>query len=207
MGSRRTGGLVALLLVVGVAVAGWAQGWLHDVGPEHLQAGDIAYALDKGWFFGYEDGSFRPDQEITPEQMVAVLERFGRLTRADAATVLRAGHEALRDLESATTDTTLAPWYETDCKPVCVDSLGWGSDTSYGETRWWHNVRIVVGARCEFLGMTIYLIDGEGKRRGLSHMGLDNTAPGHSHLTDILPDGGEPFDVAAVEVEATCSTT
>ena len=68
-----------------------------DVPPAHPQHQDIAYAKEKGWFTGYPDGNFRPEQSITPAQIVTVLQRAFPTgsTRADLAAFMRNGNQAL----------------------------------------------------------------------------------------------------------------
>ena len=93
---------VLLVLLVGAGVA-WAQVQFTDLGETHPQYDDIQYAVEQGWFEGYPDGSFRPDRKLTTNQAVTV---FGRafpdgVSRADLATILRAGQTAL----NATTTT------------------------------------------------------------------------------------------------------
>ena len=61
-----------------------------DVPQEHPQAGDIGLMTNIGWFNGYEDGTFRPDQPMTDGQMVKVLRRVlpDQVTRGEMASVL-----------------------------------------------------------------------------------------------------------------------
>jgi len=87
---------VAAAGVVGSAAGAQLPGF-SDVPDDHPQAHDISHAADQGWFQGYEDGMFRPDNELTDWQAVTV---FGRafpdgVTRADLATILRAGANQL----------------------------------------------------------------------------------------------------------------
>ena len=71
-----------------------------DVAEAHPQSGDIAYAVEQGWFQGYPDGTFRPDRTITPTQIATVASRGfpAGSTRADLATFMRRGNQALNDL-------------------------------------------------------------------------------------------------------------
>ena len=71
-----------------------------DVAESHPQSGDIAYAVEQGWFQGYPDGTFRPDRTITPTQIATVISRSfpAGSTRADLATFMRRGSQALNDL-------------------------------------------------------------------------------------------------------------
>ena len=71
-----------------------------DVAESHPQNGDIAYAVEQGWFQGYPDGTFRPDRTITSTQIATVVRRAfpAGSTRADLATFMRRGSQALNDL-------------------------------------------------------------------------------------------------------------
>ena len=68
-----------------------------DVPDTHPQAGDIDYAVERSWFRGYPDGSFRPDQTITAAQITTVLQRAFPTgsTRAQLAAFMRNGRQAL----------------------------------------------------------------------------------------------------------------
>lgn len=88
---------VAVVLVLVTTAAVWAETHFSDVPNDHPQASDIAHAAEQGWFTGYPDGTFRPDRKLTTNQAVTV---FGRafpdgVTRADLATILRAGTNQL----------------------------------------------------------------------------------------------------------------
>ena len=91
--------ITALSLIVGGVVA-YAAEWFTDVPADHAQVEDIQYAVDQGWFKGYEDGTFRPDNRLTTYQVVTVFERAfpEGPTRADLATILKAGKEQLDDI-------------------------------------------------------------------------------------------------------------
>lgn len=182
MRHRIAAAVLAIAIAVPAAVA-VAQGWLWDVPPEHRQTEDISYALEKGWFTGYPDGSFRPDEVITPGQMLIVLERFGRLTRADTATVLRHGHEALIDLE--TTDTTAAPWYVQECAPLCVHRDRWSpnEDTGVGG---WMDLTLISGRSCKRLTITV---TGDSEP-----WVYENVQPGDTvRINAELPERSAPF--------------
>lgn len=55
-----------------------------DVTAEHWAYKNINSAVDKGWVNGYEDGSFRPDENITRAETVTVVNRMlGRDAKAE----------------------------------------------------------------------------------------------------------------------------
>ena len=83
----------ALLAVVGATgLAG--QTAFSDVGTHDLGR-DIYYAVDEGWFQGYDDGTFKPDRTITPKQIATVIGRAfpDGSTRGEMASFLRGGRE------------------------------------------------------------------------------------------------------------------
>ena len=103
--------ITVLSLTVGSLVA-YANDWFTDVPADHTQADDIQYAVDQGWFQGYEDGTFRPDNRLTTYQVVTVFERAfpDGPTRADLATILRAGKEQLDNLPIVIDKNNLGNW-------------------------------------------------------------------------------------------------
>lgn len=68
-----------------------------DVPATHPQNEDIAYAVERSWFQGYPDNTFRPDRTITTRQITTVLTRAFPTgsTRADLAAFLRNGQQSL----------------------------------------------------------------------------------------------------------------
>lgn len=68
---------------------------LRDVPQDHSLRMDIEFVHEKGWFQGYPDGTFKPDRNISPDQMANVLTRSfpDGMTRAEFATMLRDGYE------------------------------------------------------------------------------------------------------------------
>ncbi len=83
--------LAAFLMVATVGLAG-AQITFSDT-EGHSREQDIHYAVEQGWFQGYPDGSFRPDQDITPAQIATLVGRIlpDGSTRAEMASFLRGG--------------------------------------------------------------------------------------------------------------------
>lgn len=49
--------------------------WFSDVGPTHWAYDYIIWALSTNIIYGYEDGSFHPDQEVTEAEFLALLLR------------------------------------------------------------------------------------------------------------------------------------
>ncbi len=104
--------LIAVLAVcvslIGGGVVGYAAtGGFSDVPDDHLQAADIARAVELGWYAGYPDGTFKPDRLLSTDQAVTV---FGRafpdgVSRADLATILVGGTFRLNNLRTSSTTT------------------------------------------------------------------------------------------------------
>ena len=79
-----------------------------DVPDDHPRKADIEYAAARGWFRGYGDGTFRPNQIITPSEIAIVVSRVfeaasgedmsgQEVTRLDAALFMQHGNRALDD--------------------------------------------------------------------------------------------------------------
>lgn len=84
-GARRAGGALAV------------SGGFTDVADNHPLGAEIARAVTEGWVHGYDDGTFRPDQRITPGQVVKIIGRAtpDGMTRAEAVVFVAAGVDAL----------------------------------------------------------------------------------------------------------------
>ena len=67
-------------------------GW-PDVPDGHRWAADVDYGTERGWFIGYPDGDFKPDQPITDREILDVVRRMfpDGLTRAQFAGFVRRG--------------------------------------------------------------------------------------------------------------------
>lgn len=80
--------ILAFLVVAGSAV--WAQARFSDVPAAHPHVEAIEWAAEAGYFFGYPDGTFRPDRLLTAEQAATVFLRAfpDGVTRGELAEVL-----------------------------------------------------------------------------------------------------------------------
>lgn len=108
--------IATLAAVVALAVPAWAATHFQDVPDDHPHADAIRHAVDKGWFNGYPDGLFRPDQPVEDRHIVDVFRRAfpDGPTRAEMAAVLKAGTETLT---STTTTTTMATTTTMEAEP------------------------------------------------------------------------------------------
>lgn len=82
------------VVVIATATVVWAQSRFPDVSAENPFVNDIETVAERGWFVGFEDGTFGPDRPITVSQAVRVFTRAfkdGNPTRAEFAAVLRRG--------------------------------------------------------------------------------------------------------------------
>ena len=123
---------LALFLVVS-AGTGYANGdsGSSDVPADHPRRADIEYAVARGWFQNYEDGTFRPGQTVTAAQTIAAVRgAFPEgATRADLATYAGAGNQALA---SPTATTIELPTFSD----VPADHAR-GADIGYAAARGW----------------------------------------------------------------------
>lgn len=84
---------VAALVLLSVPVV--AQIQFSDVETDNPHRDDINNVARERWFVGYRDGTYKPDQNISPSEMTRVLSRaFDEgITRAEFASFLVAGNE------------------------------------------------------------------------------------------------------------------
>lgn len=92
---RNTAWTAAVVMALGAGMA-LGQTTFSDAGSDP-RSEDIHYAAAQGWFQGYPDGSFRPDQEISETQLAQVIRRARPgMTRGDAAVFIRGGMDRLQ---------------------------------------------------------------------------------------------------------------
>ena len=104
---RNTAWIAAVIMALGAGMV-LGQNTFDDVPDSDPRIEDIQYAAAQGWFQGYPDGSFRPDQEISEGQLAKVIRRARPgMTRGDAAVFIRAGIDQLQTV--APTTATAAP--------------------------------------------------------------------------------------------------
>ncbi len=86
---------IAVAAAVLLAVPVFAQIQFSDVAGDNPHRDDINYVAGERWFLGYRDGTYKPDQKITPAQMTNVLTRAFEegITRAEFASFMTAGNE------------------------------------------------------------------------------------------------------------------
>ena len=109
--------IAAAFILVAVPVVAHIQ--FSDVSEDHPRRADIDFVADRGAFQGYSDGTFRPERNITPEQMTTVLGRAfpGGMTRAVFASMLRNGYE-----QAAPTPTDDARAADYDARAADYDA-------------------------------------------------------------------------------------
>ena len=86
---------IAVAAAVLLAVPVVAQIQFSDVPDNDPHRRDINFVAGERWFVGYRDGTYKPDQEISPSEMTRVLTRaFDEgLTRAEFASFMVGGNE------------------------------------------------------------------------------------------------------------------
>ena len=91
---------VAALVLVSVPVV--AQIQFSDVDSDNPHWDDIVAVARERWFLGYKDGSYKPDQNISPSEMTKVLSRAFDvgITRAEFASFMVAGNQWIESIKS-----------------------------------------------------------------------------------------------------------
>ena len=86
---------IAVAAAVLLAVPVVAQIQFSDVPDNNPHREDINFVAGERWFVGYRDGTYKPDQKISPSEMTRVLTRaFDEgLTRAEFASFMVGGNE------------------------------------------------------------------------------------------------------------------
>ena len=94
---RKLAGGLAAAAALATAGTVLAVTGFRDLGAVHPNYDDIQFAVDKGWFQGYDDGTFRSDRVVSDDHLSRVMRRaFPQgATRAELATFLRGGYERL----------------------------------------------------------------------------------------------------------------
>lgn len=94
--------VIAALVLAVLAAPVLAQTTFTDVSDDPDREA-ILYAARKGWFEGYEDGTFRPDQKISSNQLGAVVSRAfpDGETRGRVAAFMKAGEAGLATPDQA----------------------------------------------------------------------------------------------------------
>lgn len=190
--------VVCLVLAVSVTAA-WAQHTFSDVPEDHPQAADIAYAVEKGWFQGYGDGTFRPDDTLIDDHVVIVFRRAFPVgvTRADLATILRAGDEVLNPISTtAARATDQACWHEF---ALCIEDEYFIPDDSSSR----YAIRFRTERECpDSWYIEVQLTDENDRRTGdWGNEAIWASVPaGHTMTVEVHYDQ----DFAAFEFENNC---
>ena len=190
--------VVCLVLAVSVTAA-WATHTFSDVPDDHPQAADIAYAVEKGWFQGYDDGTFRPDNTLIDRHLVVVFRRAFPVgvTRADLATILRAGDEVLNPISTTTERSTdQACWHDL---ALCIEDEYFIPDDSSPR----YAIRFRTQRECpDSWYIEVQLTDENDRRTGdWSNEAIWASVPaGHTMTVEVHYDQ----DFAAFEFENNC---
>lgn len=86
----------ALLAALAGATSLAGQTAFPDTQGHHLE-GDVSYAVERGWFKGYPNGTFKPDHAVSQRQIATVVERAfpSGSSRAEMASFMRGGQERI----------------------------------------------------------------------------------------------------------------
>lgn len=191
------GAVICVLLAVSVTTA-WAAHTFSDVPDDHPQAGDIAYAVEKGWFVGYDDGTFRPDNKLIDRHVVIVFRRAfpEGVTRADLATILRAGDQVLNPISTTAGETDSTCWEEL---ALCVEDEYFIPDDSLPR----YAIRFRTERECPTSWyIEVQLTDENDRRTGdwANEAVWERVAAGHTMTVEVRYDQ----EFAAFEFENNC---
>lgn len=112
---------VGMALFAGGAYAQTSDMGFSDVPDDHPRKADIDYAVERGWFQGYDDGTFKPDQTVAAAEITTLASRvFGAVSEAgvsrlDTALFLQHGNQALTaPLPASVTAPVFSDWPPAD---------------------------------------------------------------------------------------------
>lgn len=91
--------VIGPLIILSASTALAAGVFFSDIQPDHPYGYDINIAIERGYFTGYSDGTFKPDRQITSNQLSRIISRAfpDGITRAEAAVFLVRGADALEE--------------------------------------------------------------------------------------------------------------
>lgn len=131
---RRNFWIVIGPLIILLASTTLAAGvFFSDIQPDHPYGYDINIAIERGYFTGYSDGTFKPDRQITSNQLSRIISRAfpDGITRAEAAVFLVRGADALEDARQNALQTLSNECSGTGTFTDPLVNCSWG-DESYG---------------------------------------------------------------------------
>lgn len=186
------------LAAAGVAVAATAS--FSDLPNDHPQLSDIEYAVEQEWFFGYEDGTFRPDQTISQAQIVTVIGRAfpEGSTRADLATFLRGGAAHLAATPDPTGDCTRAT-QSFPTEPQCIAAVGdWRVTAGPAARVSWEQFAV---RKPDHSPVTVLAyVEYTGKQVGSPFLDMDHTLFVKSNSYEESQDCADSTDIEFVEL-------
>lgn len=112
---------VGMALFAGGAYAQTSDMGFSDIPDDHPRKADIEYAVERGWFQGYDDGTFKPDQTVTAAEITTLARRVfdavseAGVSRLDTALFLQHGNQALTaPLPASVTAPVFSDWPPAD---------------------------------------------------------------------------------------------
>ena len=203
--NRRTGRpaarwtAIAVAAAVLLAVPVFAQIQFSDVPDDNPHLEDINFVAGERWFVGYRDGTYKPDQKISPSEMARVLTRaFDEgLTRAEFASFMVAGNLWQSHVKTA---PSFYRWDPSNARQKT--SRVYNNGSNFGFTRIY-----VVGynpgggvvskdSNNYWIEPGRYLIDATYFHNGWSDRSVISNACRWMRL-EYIPDGGLNFDTVA----------
>lgn len=194
-----------ILAAAGAAVATSAS--FSDLPNDHPQRSDIEYAVEQGWFLGYGDGTFRPDQVITQSQIATVIGRaFSKgSTRADLATFLRGGAERLAATPDPMGNCTRAT-QSFPTEPQCFASVGdWRVTAGPVARVSWERF---AAPKPDHSPVTVLAyVEYAGEQVGSPFLDMDHTLFVKSHSYEESQDCADTTNIESVELLPGASAT
>ena len=133
---------VGMALTGGGAYAQTSDMGFSDVSDDHPRKADIDYAVERGWFEGYDDGTFKPDQTVSASEITTLASRVfdaiaeEGMSRLDVALFLQHGNLALTaPLPASVTAPSFSDWPPTEGHEGHEDVVY--ASVSYAAARGW----------------------------------------------------------------------
>ena len=130
-----------MALAGGGAYAQTSDMGFSDVSDDHPRKADIDYAVERGWFEGYDDGTFKPDQTVSASEITTLASRVfdaiaeEGVSRLDVALFLQHGNQALTaPLPASVTAPSFSDWPPPEGHEGHEDA---DASVSYAAARGW----------------------------------------------------------------------
>lgn len=112
---------VGMALSAGGAYAQTSAMEFSDIPDDHPRKADIDYAVERGWFQGYDDGTFKPDQTVSADEITALARRVfdavseEGVSRLDVALFMQHGNlDLTAPIPASVTAPVFSDWPPAD---------------------------------------------------------------------------------------------